>query len=628
MRISNGSSSPTTSPDPSSSSLVPRYSPATTIDSDGISLSKTETNGCTTNGTATNGIAPPQIARVQPPWPSLYKDSPIDREEFVRLVVQSLRDVGYTESARTLEAESGYTLESGIVAEFRRAVIEGEWEELEAALLQLGVQNEDDLQTTRFLISQQKYLELLEARQLTAALYVLRNELAPLNYDSDRLHLLSSLMMCSEEDLLSNAKWDGARGSSRQQLLADLQLYQRNACLYHNTTAPLSLYSDHECDRTQFPSLTTYILAEHADEVWHIKWSHDGRYLASASKDKSAIVWRIGPPSESGNRDCTPEQVFRDHKYEVSCLAWSLDDSILLTSAENIVKIWNVKSGVCIREVDSRVGPDPCPVSSLQWLPDNSGFVSGSMDRRIIFWDRDGKRTDTWGPTSIRITDMAISPDGSRLVATGMLHNPALASATPSTSSLNLPNGTSSNPSTLTKRIVIYDMHTKQEEASIPQSGELTSVQISSDSQYALINRSVDEVHLWDLNSKRMVRRYMGHQQFRHVIRSCFGGANESFIVSGSEDGKVYIWHRDSCALLEALPGHGQGSVNTVAWNPQDEGMFASCSDDCTIRIWEALPPGYTRDVESTSEGQEPWRSNSNGASWRTNGGSGTDMID
>jgi WD40 repeat protein len=55
-------------------------------------------------------------------------------------------------------------------------------------------------------------------------------------------------------------------------------------------------------------------------------------------------------------------------------------------------------------------------------------------------------------------------------------------------------------------------------------------------------------------------------------------------------DGNVYVWHRDTSALLAVLSGHGEGSVNSVAWNPRNERMFASCSDDRTIRIWETPP--------------------------------------
>lgn len=47
-------------------------------------------------------------------------------------------------------------------------------------------------------------------------------------------------------------------------------------------------------DTDMFPHITTAILQAHCDEVWDLKWSHDGKFLASASKDKSVIIWTVG----------------------------------------------------------------------------------------------------------------------------------------------------------------------------------------------------------------------------------------------------------------------------------------------------------------------------------------------
>lgn len=79
-------------------------------------------------------------------------------------------------------------------------------------------------------------------------------------------------------------------------LLDQARAYQQSQCLYHNVSPKdrsYSLYTDHLCDRDAFPRVTTTILQVHTDEVWNLEWSHSGRYLATASKDKSAIIWRV-----------------------------------------------------------------------------------------------------------------------------------------------------------------------------------------------------------------------------------------------------------------------------------------------------------------------------------------------
>jgi WD repeat-containing protein 26 len=50
-----------------------------------------------------------------------------------------------SESAATLEAESGYVMETSRVAEFRRCILEGLWSEAERALEHLGVAEDEGL---------------------------------------------------------------------------------------------------------------------------------------------------------------------------------------------------------------------------------------------------------------------------------------------------------------------------------------------------------------------------------------------------------------------------------------------------------------------------------------------------
>lgn len=72
-------------------------------------------------------------------------------------------------------------------------------------------------------------------------------------------------------------------------------------------------------------------------------------------------------------------------------------------------------------------------------------------------------------------------------------------------------------------------------------------------------------------------------------------------------DGNVYIWHRETGALLEVLAGHGEGSVNSVVWNPANERMFASCSDDKTVRIWEPPPAEALATETSAALDESEW---------------------
>ena len=136
-----------------------------------------------------------------------------DRVEITRLLIQTLSDLGYHGAAGSLGEESGYELESPSVAALRHAVLQGEWLEAESLLFGSYPSDESggvsisngtsqhhrglvlaegaDANELKFRMRQQKYMELLEERDLGSALMVLRQELTPLHQDLAKLHALS-----------------------------------------------------------------------------------------------------------------------------------------------------------------------------------------------------------------------------------------------------------------------------------------------------------------------------------------------------------------------------------------------------------------------------------------------------
>jgi WD40 repeat protein len=92
-------------------------------------------------------------------------------------------------------------------------------------------------------------------------------------------------------------------------------------------------------------------------------------------------------------------------------------------------------------------------------------------------------------------------------------------------------------------------------------------------------------LHLWDIKDKCLVRRFQGSVTSNFMNYSTFGGADEIYLASGSEDNRVYIWNIKKEQPITVLEGHTR-SVTCVAWNPEIPGMIVSASDDGTLRVW------------------------------------------
>lgn len=488
----------------------------------------------------------------------------IKRDEFVRIIAKALYSLGYRKSGARLEEESGIPLHSPGVNLFTQQVLDGNWDESVATLHKIGLADDTIVRSASCLILEQKFFELLNGGKVMEALKTLREEITPLCRDSSRIRELSSCLVSP------SPKQDIVKVRSRSKLLEELQkllpptvmipekrlehlveqalTLQREACPFHNSLDQMSLYSDHHCGKDLIPSRTVQILETHDDEVWFVQFSHNGKYLASASNDQTAIIWEVGV-----NGVCVKHRL-SGHQKPISSVSWSPNDEELLTcGVEESIRRWDVSTGKCL-QIYEKAGAG---LVSCTWFPSGKHILSGLSDKSICMWELDGKEVESWkGQKSLKISDLDITADGEEII------------------SICKPN-----------TVLLFNKETKDERF-IEERQTITSFSLSKDNKFLLVNLLNQEINLWNIEGDpKLIGKYRGHRRSRFIIRSCFGGLEQAFIASGSEDSQVYIWHRSSGELIEALPGHS-GAVNCVSWNPANPHMLASASDDRTIRIW------------------------------------------
>lgn len=149
-------------------------------------------------------------------------------------------------------------------------------------------------------------------------------------------------------------------------------------------------------------------LSGHSDSISRIAWSPDGRWLASASRDKSVRVWDVSKG--------IVRHILNGHTGWVIDLAWSPDSSKLVSCADDrMAKIWDASTGQVVRTLAGHDGT----IKAVAWSPDGKLIATGSEDKTIWLWKADtGEKHYTVPGHTGGVFSLDWSPDG-RYLASG-----------------------------------------------------------------------------------------------------------------------------------------------------------------------------------------------------------------
>ncbi|KAF5959314.1 hypothetical protein HYC85_000523 [Camellia sinensis] len=459
----------------------------------------------------------------------------IKKHELVRVIIQCLYSLGFNISASQLEQESNVSRKNSQFTVLESLIMEGNWQEKDRASV---LQN----------ILGQCILEYAERGDYASGLRFLRRDYSEFGVLKRRIDRLGMELLFRDDRMreLSHMRRElvyaleitlpppFAMSDRRLEKLVEVSVYISDVPQYPG--CDFSLSGPLLPRRRSYPnsdyseSTEKTVLNSHENEVLFVQFSHNGAFLASASRDCTAIIWKV---PEQGN--LTVERTLRGHENPVYFLSWSPDDTMLATCGEETLNLWDVETGVRRFSFQPRV-----PIlSSCAWFPDSTRIVFGSCGpRKCIYRLKiNENRLTRWVRTNKpKITDLAITSDGENFICVfSQEYN---------------------------SYIIIWNQrrHTK---FVISEMSPITSVCVSADSLWLLVNLSGHEIPLVECCRK---------------LR---------FFASGSEDSQVYIWHIESPEPIKILRGHLM-VVNCVSWNQRRPEMLASASDDKTIRIWMA----------------------------------------
>ncbi|XP_076379224.1 WD repeat domain-containing protein 83 isoform X1 [Megalopta genalis] len=282
--------------------------------------------------------------------------------------------------------------------------------------------------------------------------------------------------------------------------------------------------------------------------VRSVRFSVDGTYCLTCGSDRKLKLWNphrgVALKTYGGHGDDVMEACSScDSSQIISC---GLDKSVIL---------WDVATGTLIRRLRGHVGP----VNTVRFNEESTMAISGSRDNSVMCWDVRSKALDPvqcLGEAKDSISSVRVS-DHEILTAS------------------------------FDGKIRRYDIRVGELYADY-MGDAVTCASFTRDGQCIVVSCADAVVRLMDKDSGELLGEFTGHVADNLCLESSVD-VQDARILSGSADGKLWIWDLVSQKVIAKLSGSKPTKHPIVSLSVHPKVNCFLASNGPNILMWNSV---------------------------------------
>lgn len=266
----------------------------------------------------------------------------------------------------------------------------------------------------------------------------------------------------------------------------------------------------------------------HTKSINTSEYSTDGKYIVTASGDKTAKIWNA----------VTGDLLLdlKGHKEEVRTAKFSPDGKYIVTTSNDwTARVWEVTEGKCLMELRHKD-----IVSSASYSPDGRSIATGCWDDSVRIWDIATAKTKITINTWDNVKSIEFSPDGKKILT--------------------------NNGSYFSPYIEIFDVENGKPIVRLPNKF-INTVRFSTDGEKLITTSREEALKIWNAADGKLIKEF---EQYKDVNDALY-----------SPDGKniLILDKKDSARILDAIDGHQLIKLKTKVYfvNYSSDGRYILC---------------------------------------------------